>query len=145
QPDTLVAELGPYFERGETPCYGCFYSATVNGKAASNHKSHDRQFARMSNRLWANMLAVETVYLLSRIGPAVTGHGMARYNLQDWTAQTLKCAKVPGCPQCLPLDKKLPTPEQLLQSATALAYESAVRFPSRHLLNLKSHQVHYKT
>jgi len=145
QPGALVADLGPYFERGETPCYRCFHSADASFTSPSDHGSEDQQSARTNTRLWANMLAVEALYLLTGIGPALTGHVIARYNLSDWTSQMLKFAKIPGCSYCIPLGSLLPTPDEISRSATALAYDSAVRFLSRRLLNLKSHQDHYRS
>jgi SagB-type dehydrogenase family enzyme len=90
------------------------------------------------------MLAVEGIYLLSRIGPLTSGQGVTRYDLRDWGMRQLKFPRVPGCPACLPLDESPVPPELTERSAHAIAYEHAVRFPSRHLLDPKGHQVHYR-
>lgn len=137
-PAAQTADLGPYFERGETPCYSCFRRVdgpTRRGAEAAVEPAD----AALQARLWAGMLVAEAVALLSRIAPAATELAMKRYDLSDWSLRTLHFPRLPGCPSCRPVAgvEAGPIP-------TAVVYEDAVRFPSRHLVNPKSHQVHYR-
>lgn len=137
-PETQTADLGPYFERGETACYHCF-------------RLTDAQFARgtaaaispedktLHTKLWAAMLVAEVIYLLSRIAPSATGVHVKRYDLSDWSVQTLRFPKLPGCVYCRPVPRV-----GVGQINTAVIFEDAVRFPSRHLNDPKGHQVHYR-
>lgn len=134
--ETASADIGPYFERGETACYRCFWKA--NGKRGATVAA-SRRARWLQMRMWANLLATEAIYLLSRIAPAATGLHVTRYNLADWSARRLRFPKLPGCPNCRPL----PT-VNFGEIEPAVAYEDAVRFPSRHLMDPKSHQVHYR-
>lgn len=133
---TATADIGPYFERGETACYRCFWKANSKPDATV---AADRRARWLQLRLWANLLATEATYLLSRIAPAATGLHVTRYNLADWSARRLRFPKLPGCPNCRPL----PT-VSFGEIEPAVAYEDAVRFPSRHLMDPKSHQIHYR-
>ena len=135
-PETTSADMGPYFERGETACYRCFWKA--DGKRGAT-VAKDGRASWLQMRLWANLLTTEAIYLLSRIAPAATGLHVTRYDLADWSARRLRFPKLPGCPNCRPL----PT-ASFGKIETAVAYEDAVRFPSRHLMDPKSHQVHYR-
>ncbi|HZU66450.1 MAG TPA: SagB family peptide dehydrogenase [Ktedonobacteraceae bacterium] len=135
-----VAELGPYFERGETPCYSCFARASFPPALYENReeKADQAQTSWLDARLWANMLVVEVIYLLSRISLLATGLNVTRYSLDDWSTQRLRFPKLPGCPNCRPAGVEMGPVE------TAVVYEDAVSFPSRHLLDPKSHQMHYR-
>ncbi len=132
---TQIAELGPYFERGETACYRCFARATA---PSSPEAQYTKQQDRLITLFWAHMLVIETVYLLSRIAPLATGVHVTQYHLQDWSSERIDYPKLPGCPTCRPaaIDKGFIEP--------AVVYEDTVAFPSRHLLDPKDHQIHYR-
>lgn len=127
-----AADLGPYFERGETACYRCF-------RIADAHKPASSAVTALQTKLWAAMLATEVIYLLSRIAPLATGVYVKRYDLQDWSAQALRFPRLPGCPNCRPVAGMEAGPIN-----AAIVFEDAVRFPSRHLNDPKGHQVHYR-
>ncbi len=63
-----------------------------------------------------------------------------RYDLKTWDAQRLTVCREPGCIECRgrQAGARVATP-----TPAALAFEEAVAFPSRHLLEPKSHQIHY--
>ena len=135
-PEAGSADLGPYFERGETACYRCFARANGKRPAAVPVDGHAKW---LQTRLWANMLATEAIYLLSRIAPAATGLQVTRYDLADWSVSRLRFPRLPGCHNCRPLPAV-----GFRNIEAAVVYEDAVRFPSRHLMDPKSHQVHYR-
>lgn len=138
-PAAQSAELGPYFERGETACYRCYarsaFPLAEEDRAGVADNQHDE---RLDTRLWTNMLVVETIYLLSRISFLATGLNMTRYNLRTWETQRLRLPKLPGCPLCRPASSVMGMIEP------AVLFEDAVAFPSRHLLDPKGHQMHYR-
>lgn len=132
-PVAQMGELGPYFERGETACFACFArSISPLAPRAPQHA------ASLDVRLWANMLAIEAIYLLSRISFLASGLNVSRYDLGDWSAKQWRYPKLPGCPNCRPSGGEMGYVEP------AVAYEDAVSFPSRHLIDPKSHQTHYR-
>jgi SagB-type dehydrogenase family enzyme len=137
-PAAQTADLGPYFERGETACYNCFCHAnelTLGGDEAVVAPED----AALHARLWAGMLVAEAVSLLSRITPAATGLSVKRYDLNNWSLRSLHFPRLPGCPNCRPAEGA-----EVGIVSTAVVYEDSVRFPSRHLVDPKNHQVHYR-
>lgn len=140
-----VAELGPYFESGETACYDCFWGT------ASHPQPGEAQVSPGDARLWAHMLALEAVYVASRIAPLACGMHALRYDLEDWSRSAVGVARRPGCRRCRPLAStpasrppKRGRPSSRHRVETAVAYEDAVAFPPRHLLDPKAHQFHYR-
>ncbi len=133
-----VAEMGPYFERGETACYRCFAraNAEVVEEPGGLEGSHLRQ--QFATRLWAQMLVLEAVYLLSRIAPPTAGIHVMQYHLENWSNQRIDYPRLPGCPTCRP------APVEMGFIEPAVVYEDSVAFASRHLLDPKDHQVHYR-
>lgn len=148
-PHLTRAEIGPYFERGETACYSCFASVQDEFPLTT---TFDHTWS-MHMRFWAGMLVTESIYLLSRIATPVTVPTLARYQLDSWGMRRLHVPKAPHCPNCYPsrTPEVRETGEDFdLTTArtpppTAVLYEDAVALPSRHLVNPKSHQVHYHT
>lgn len=148
-PQRTRAEIGPYFERGETACYSCF--ARVQDEFPLT-KTFDQTWS-MDVRFWAGMLVTESIYLLSRIATPATVPTLARYQLDSWRMQRLHVPKFPHCPNCYPSQTpEIRGTEEVFdltaahtQPPTALLYEDAVALPSRHLVNPKGHQVHYHT
>ncbi len=135
RPETMTAELGPYFVRGTTGCYRCFANirdlkepAVAQGDAA------------LLTRLWANMLAVDAIYLVSRIGPLAGTAQLMHYDLATWESQKISVPRMPGCPHCRPVGA-----ERRGEIETAVAFEDAVAFPCRSLIDPKTHQTHYRT
>ena len=109
----MTADLGPYFERDETTCYHCFARGQVstpeppNEKVAAVSESLGKvRLAKLEGRLWANMLAMEVIYLLSRTVPLATGQVVTRYDLKDWSSTRLYFPKLPGCGYCYPLQSQ---------------------------------------
>lgn len=135
QPEAATAELGPYFERSETACYQCFRQ--VEGAVPSSVRV-TRAEAELQTKFWAAMLVTEVLYFLSRIGPLATGLQVKRYDLSNWSVQSLRYPRLPGCLNCRPVSGL-----SVGAMHTALVFEDAVRFPSRHLHDPKNHQVHY--
>ncbi|HYE72963.1 MAG TPA: SagB family peptide dehydrogenase [Blastocatellia bacterium] len=136
QPEALTADLGPYFEREETACYQCFRLVEADSYPSKVRQSDVS--SEPQTKLWASMLVTEVIYLLSRIGPIATGPHTRRYDLSDWSVQTLRYPRLPGCPNCRPVSGL-----EKITVDTAIVFEDAVRFPSRHLNDPKNHQVHY--
>lgn len=138
-PAAQRAELGPYFERGETACYRCYARSALSlaeeGITNAADSPHDEQ---LDTRLWTNMLVIETIYLLSRISFLATGLNTTHYNLRTWETQRMRLPKLPGCPICRPASSVMGMIEP------AVLFEDAVAFPSRHLLDPKGHQMHYR-
>jgi len=132
-----TADLGPYFDQDETACYECF--RRVDQVPPGPAEVAAERDAKLDARFWSGMLVVEAVSLLSRILPAATALSTVRFDLTNWTSQTLQFPRLPGCPNCRPLPGV-----EAGAVPTALVYESAVRFPSRHLIDPKQHQVHYR-
>ena len=138
---SLTADLGPFFERGETACYRCFAAADAGPASVviEPETSCAEEDEGLITRVWADMLAAEAIYVLSRIAP-MSGRGVvSRYDLRTWNAERLAVSRMPGCNAC----RGPQAGDQAGIAPTALAYEEAVGFPSRHLLDPKSHQVHY--
>ena len=127
------AELGPYFLRGVTACYACY---TMSRPARTAAIAHDP----LLTALWANMLALDATFAVSRIAPMAGGSHVVRYDLRTWTRAKAIVPRVPGCPHCRPAPV---SPSACIE--TAVAFEDAVAFPSRTLLDPKTHQVHYRT
>jgi SagB-type dehydrogenase family enzyme len=106
----------------------------------------------LHTRFWASMLATEAIYLLSRIAPPVTVPTLARYRLDSWKMQRLHIPKSHDCVNCYLPRGLAPGSMEDLEPAkgvppnlTAVFYEDAVSLPSRHLINPKGHQAHYRT
>lgn len=135
-PAAQRAELGPYFERGETACYRCYARSVF--PVMEEERASGQHDIRLDTRLWANMLVVETIYLLSRISFLATGLNVTRYDLKNWSTQRMRLPKLPGCPVCRPASSEMGMIEP------AVLFEDAIAFPSRHLLDPKGHQMHYR-
>ena len=145
--DDQHLELGPYFERGETACYRCFTRA-IQAKRDTTPINITDVSTKLLSRIALNLLAVETIYLLSRIASPATGLAVMRYDLANWQTQRLHFPKLPGCIRCRSLQapgENAEIDEYMGWIDTALVYEDAVAFPSRHLLDPKAHQVHYRS
>ncbi|MBV9713428.1 MAG: SagB family peptide dehydrogenase [Ktedonobacteraceae bacterium] len=61
-----------------------------------------------------------------------------QYHLEDWSNQRIDYPRLPGCSTCRPASVEMGYVEP------AVVYEDSVAFPSRHLLDPKDHQVHYR-
>ncbi len=133
-----IAEMGPYFERGETACYRCFARASAESVEEPGVADGFQFTQQLTVRLWAQMLVLEATYLLSRIGPPTTGIHVMQYQLEDWSNQRIDYPRLPGCPICRP------APVEMGSIESAVVYEDSVAFASRHLLDPKDHQVHYR-
>jgi bacteriocin biosynthesis cyclodehydratase domain-containing protein len=139
--ELLTADLGPYFERGETACYNCFAIANLDAPATRGRSERPQADDpdRLTRRVWADVVASEAIYLLSRVGPMATRGSVVRFNLSTWESERLPVCRLPGCTTC----RGARADDQSRTVPVSLAYEDAVGFPSRHLLDPKSHQIHY--
>lgn len=127
--------LGPYFERSETACYGCF-EELLQGMADF---TGDTPSLMHDIDMWIQYTILEVCNFLSRLGPAITGMDFMVLNLADWHGYKRRVPKRPGCPHCLPMaDVKPGLPPLPMQ------FEYEVHFPSGHLSTPKAHQAHYK-
>jgi SagB-type dehydrogenase family enzyme len=139
--ELLTAELGPYFERGETACYKCFQNSRLAEQPPADRRNTLTTYGadRLMRRAWASIVASEAIYVMSRIGPMTTRGLVAHYNLTTWDVERLAVCRMPGCVDC----RGPGASNQIGPTPVAVAYEDAVAFPSRHLLDPKSHQIHY--
>jgi SagB-type dehydrogenase family enzyme len=94
-----MVELGPLFSESEGFCYRCFQN--IHGRS-SPAAGQTEGSASASLDFWIGVVAVEIIYLLTRIGPLATGRDFQRYRMSSWEVQRLRCARTPGCPRCLP-------------------------------------------
>jgi SagB-type dehydrogenase family enzyme len=128
------ADLGPLFNGEETPCYRCFSSI----HSVQNHSDScpSPPASRTSLYYWHSLVAIEVIYLISRVGPLLAGRDFRRYNLQDWSTEHLQCARVSGCLRCRPqesenaADRMFPTEGTPID--TALIFDDYVGAQSRH-------------
>lgn len=143
-PKRGIAEVGPYFERGETACYRCFAANRRNEQAAESDYFADAVEIFLHARTCVDLLASEAIYILSRIGPMAARGMVTRYDLSTWNSRQLRIHRQAACPVCR---GGAITPHPARDAAAVsmvLSYEDAVAFPSRHLLDPKTHQMHYR-
>src|SRR5262249_22189605 len=107
------ADVGPLFQPGLDACYRCLEQ--VHGRSRSGTGSSETA----TPDVWVSLIAVELVYLLSGIGPALSGRGFRRYDLRSGASLELAVVRVPGCRRCRPL--------QAAARATVLAEPDPVR------------------
>jgi SagB-type dehydrogenase family enzyme len=93
-----TADLGPLFNRNETPCYRCFLM--MHSGSCRPIDPLDVNIPRSVTAVFASMVAIETCYLLSDIGPLATGRDFQRYDVQHWESRRLRWARMPNCPNC---------------------------------------------
>jgi SagB-type dehydrogenase family enzyme len=127
------ADVGPVFNRDETPCYRCF--ADIHSRD-NYHGSYNIGAPSYDNtQFWVSMVATELVYFLSRIAPSPSAGAFRRWDLRDWTSQILRFTAVPGCRHCRPLRTADGGPISVLQGLidTALVFEEYVGTHSRPL------------
>lgn len=144
-PQKGTAEIGPYFERGETACYRCF-AANQCGEpddAVSNYFVDEAE-TYLHGRTCVDLLASEAIYILSRMGPMATRGMVTRYGLSTWNSQQLRVHRQPCCGVCRGRTVAGYRASDDPAVSLVLAYEDAVAFPSRHLLDPKTHQMHYR-
>lgn len=140
-----IAEIGPYFERGETACYRCFAATRHNEQnEAESDYFDDAAEAYLHARACVDLLATEAIYILSRIGPMATRGMVTRYDLATWNSQQLRVHRQAACPVCRGRAIAADAASNEPSVSMVLAYEDAVAFPSRHLLDPKTHQMHYR-
>ncbi|WZX99233.1 SagB family peptide dehydrogenase [Bacillus sp. FSL W7-1360] len=129
--------LGPYFEQGETACYQCFQNDYFG------RETEDKNVAETPAEfidMWEQYISIELAYFLSRIVPAATDLNYITFHFADWLKEDQRVTRRPGCPRCFPVAGMSSQPPDLVTR-----FEHAIAFPSKHLINPKSHQVHYKT
>ena len=122
-----VADIGPLFSEKSSACYGCFQA--VHGPiptvapvdSAATLSADEIQF-------WLSMVAVEVIYLLSKMAPPTTGHDFQRYRMKEWQASRLSVPRIPGCEKCRPIPAVFPMNSKLLHTATV--FEDCVSIQS---------------
>lgn len=125
-------EIGPLFEGDETCCYNCFAGG-------------QDQFAGLlppdsvRECQWISLVALEVVYLVSRICMASSLFGVMRFEFRNWSQTFSKPTVQPGCDRCCPVPGHLRQPTEL-----AFALEQSVVLASKRRSNPKDHQIHYK-
>ncbi|HEX6545259.1 MAG TPA: SagB family peptide dehydrogenase, partial [Bryobacteraceae bacterium] len=139
-----IAEIGPYFECGETACYRCFAASRRAANKTSLTGSVEEAEAYLHGRTCVGLLASEAIYILSRIGPMATRGMVTRYDLATWSSQQLGGHRQACCPVCRGRAVAADDTSDNSAVSIVLAYEDAVAFPSRHLLDPKTHQMHYR-
>lgn len=128
-------DIGPLFRGNESPCYRCFHE--MHSRAPNSQARPTRQ-AQARNYFWISMVAIEIVYVLSRVGPPGIATDFRRYDLQNWQARALRCARVPGCPRCRPLARN--TVNRLID--TAIVFEDYLALQSHTFLSAKTQREH---
>jgi SagB-type dehydrogenase family enzyme len=124
------ADIGPLF-CDECACYRCF--AEFHGRPSSTLLNGTLEM-NSSAALWIGMAAAEITYLISRIGPLITGRGLRRYDLRLWKSKDLHYCSVPGCSCSLPLRRG----SQVFDSAAV--FESYVGLRSSDVIDPSSYQ-----
>ncbi len=124
-------DFGPTFKILETPCYRCLQAMhlqplDLRGSPAQRNSALDRRFV-------ASMLAVEIIYLLSRLGPVAAGRDLRRFSLAHGEWQILRCSRLPGCSRCQLHDgmDKAFSPAHTDTIDTAIVFEDYAGLPSR--------------
>lgn len=125
--------LGPYFERNETPCYSCFRSTFPMAKEGEEPPEESLDF-------WVHYTVLELFYMLTRQAPSITGMDLVTFNFDDWSVEKRRAIRRPGCNVCLPIMGL----NQPVDPEPAYQFDSEIAFPSRKMLDPKSHQHHYK-
>ncbi|AFI29806.1 MULTISPECIES: nitroreductase family protein [unclassified Bacillus (in: firmicutes)] len=123
-----VGVLGPYFEKNETATYRD-YQITVESEDGQGKPSLEHI------EMWEYYSAVEIVYFITRLAPSATGTEYLTFRFDDWTCTSKKVHPRPDGSCC--------TGDSENELHPVLQFENAIAFPSKHLINPKSHQVHY--
>lgn len=92
------ADIGPVFTFGEAACYRCFYQLHSRGPISSSNSRHNS----LTEEVWVGLLALEIIYSLTQIAPALSTDGFRRYNLRTSESQDFGVSRIPGCPRCRP-------------------------------------------
>ncbi len=98
--DHKRADLGPLFDGAVNPCFRCFAAMHGSEEQPPDFRENIPRAALFS---WSGIVASEIIYLVSGLGPLVTGIEFQRYDLSRWEASSLRWARIPGCPRCRPL------------------------------------------
>jgi SagB-type dehydrogenase family enzyme len=145
--DERIADLGPFFQGKGFLCYRCFRE--VHSPASSLSRSGRSHRIGTDLQFWFSMVAVEVAYLLTGIAPSLTGRDFIRYNLQEWTTQSLRCVRLPDCPRCSPIASPIAGYESLpigqVPINTALVFEDYVGPRSRSHLTTRAQPRHSRT
>ncbi|MGB8986651.1 MAG: hypothetical protein WCC37_08625, partial [Candidatus Sulfotelmatobacter sp.] len=128
-------DVGPLFRGKETPCYRCFRE--MHFREGSSRRKFTKE-AQADEHFWISMVAVEIVYFLSRVGTPGVATDFRRYDLQNWTARALRCARVPGCSRCRP---RAPNAVDGLID-TAIVFEDYLSLQSQTFFSAKALQEH---
>ena len=120
-----VADIGPLFSRTSSACYHCFQAVhgltSTGAPSAATLNADEIQF-------WVSMVAVEVIYLLSKMAPPITGHDFQRYRMKEWQASRLSVPRIPGCEKCRPIPAAFSPTNRPLH--TAIVFEDCVGIQS---------------
>jgi SagB-type dehydrogenase family enzyme len=130
-------EIGPRFDRTFTACYRCFRAGRGDDPAPVDAPYEG---------VWPSLAAHNVFLLMSRIGTATTliPCGVTCVDLAGWQTGVELTVRRPGCRTCVARDSSAVTAEDADEVPLAYAYEQAVSFPPRELLDPKGHQAHYR-
>ena len=129
--------IGPYFERNETLCFEC-YLKQINSIDEIPIGTNTEMTDTLLRRIGLDYAGIEVVHLLSRIASSHLIHNLKKVNLETFEYAPINVSRILFCEQCDPIKGMKPTINLVSQ------YEGYVAFPSRHLINPKDHQNHYK-
>ncbi|HWG50623.1 MAG TPA: SagB family peptide dehydrogenase [Candidatus Acidoferrales bacterium] len=125
-----TAELGPLFLHDENPCYECFtkmHSRPFRSQGAEHRRG---ELERADLMLWSGMVATEIVYLLTDIAPPLSARECVRYEINNWSSQRLRAARLPGCPHCRPAASVSESPDGVQRIETAVVFEDLIGIQS---------------
>jgi len=97
------ADIGPVFDRKQSPCYRCF--TQTHSRLDCRVPKQPGKMGSDNAKLWIGMAAAEIIYLLGRVTAPRLAGWFRRYNLGTWHSKTLCFAEIPGCPSCRPLPR----------------------------------------
>jgi SagB-type dehydrogenase family enzyme len=114
-------ELGPYFYRGGGPCFRCS-SPQIRPLSPS---LPSRVSAPIAFHLHIGMVAVEIIYLSTRIGLPSRAGEVRRYDGDLQLVDSSLCVFVPGCARCRPLPRA-PQGHSEARIDTAIVFEDYI-------------------
>jgi len=126
--------FGPYFENQETLCVRCLSYQLEELGLPREPLPVDQHLLRAAT----SYVAVEVINFLTMLAPSSLIHGVKRLHLISLDQDLQTAVRYPYCPLCDPHPGET-------HSNTVSRFEEYIAFPSRHLLNQKDHQSHYKT
>jgi SagB-type dehydrogenase family enzyme len=114
-------DIGPLFTPWEAACFCCFNRVhSPEDQAPGPHTPINLLF-------WISMAAIEITYLVSRVGPPMSGIQFRRFDLRLGTSKSLRHTRLHGCPVCCPIPPDLQIPRgDEAKLHTAILFEEYV-------------------